>query len=85
MKREDIIRMARSAIRLSINDSSLTEFDAEKTVIDKAEFLYGFAKEIAANEREACALTCEGIAMDDQRQDSAAQDCAAAIRARGEE
>jgi hypothetical protein len=34
-------------------------------------------------EREACALTCEGIAADDQSEDSAAQDCAAAIRARG--
>lgn len=35
-------------------------------------------------EREACALPCEGIAADDQSEDSAAQDCAAAIRARGE-
>ena len=33
-------------------------------------------------EREACALTCEGIAANDQSEDSAAQDCAAAIRAR---
>jgi hypothetical protein len=38
---------------------------------------------VRADEREACALTCEGIAMDDMREDSAAQACAAAIRARG--
>ena len=37
-----------------------------------------------AAEREACALTCEGIAMDEQSDDSVALDCATAIRARGE-
>ncbi len=46
---------------------------------------YHFANLVAAAEREACALTCEGIAADDQSEDSAAQDCAAAIRARGDE
>jgi len=44
-----------------------------------------FAELVAAAEREACALTCEGIAANDQSEDSAAQDCAAAIRARGAE
>ena len=43
-----------------------------------------FGAMVAAAEREACALTCKGIASDDQSKDSAAQDCAVAIRARGE-
>ena len=45
--------------------------------------LMTLVERVVAEEREACALTCEGIAMDDMREDSAAKDCAAAIRARG--
>lgn len=48
MTREDIIRMARTALRLSVNDESLPSFDAEKTILNEYEFLYWFAKEVAA-------------------------------------
>ncbi len=54
MNREDIIRMARSAIRLAAKDTDLTNFDQEATILDRYEFLYWFAKEAAAAEREAC-------------------------------
>jgi hypothetical protein len=43
-----------------------------------------YERSLVAAEREACALTCEGIAMDEQSDDSVALDCATAIRARGE-
>ena len=72
MTRDDIIRMAREAGLVGL---------VEAEVIENFE---RFASLVAAAEREACALTCEGIAADDQSEDSAAQDCAAAIRARGD-
>jgi hypothetical protein len=52
MDRDDIIRMARSAIRLAAKDTDLTNFDQEATILDRYEFLYWFAKEAAAAERE---------------------------------
>jgi len=73
MNREDIIRMAQKA-GYGPSLSVLHVYALER-----------FAALAAAAEREACALTCEGIAADDQSEDSAAQDCAAAIRARGDE
>jgi isopropylmalate/homocitrate/citramalate synthase len=81
MTREDIIRMARRAIRLSVNDASQTEFDAEKTILDKYEFLCWFAKEVAADEREICAQICDGeTGLGAKHQGDV---FAAAIRARG--
>ena len=59
MNRDDIIRWARSAIRLSADDASLMGFDQEATILDRYEFLHWFAKEAAAAEREACAKTVE--------------------------
>ena len=52
MTRDDIIRWARSAIRLSADDASLMGFDQEATILDRYEFLYWFAKEVTAAERE---------------------------------
>lgn len=91
--RDEIIRMARTALRLSINDESLPSFDAEKTILNEYEFLYWFAKEVAAAEREVCAQVCEAqenrvvrrhLARIEFDPDSLmARKCASAIRARG--
>ena len=59
MTRDEIIRWSRSAIRLSADETSLMGFDQEKTILDRYEFLYWFAKEVAAEEREQCAKVCE--------------------------
>ena len=100
MNRDDIIRWARSAIRLSADDASLMGFDQEKTILDRYEFLCWFASNVATDvrkeEREACAKVCEKQIksyMSKQyttdplggfRERFAAEQCAAAIRARGE-
>lgn len=62
MTRDEIIRMARHAIRLSVNDASQISFDVEETILDKYDFLYWFAKEVADAEREVCAKACVGMA-----------------------
>ena len=56
------------------------------------EALVAFAKLVAAKEREECAQTCENLPIPNQFSESegsiwdvAALDCAAAIRARGEQ
>ena len=73
MNRDDILRMAREAgIRLS-KDVWPWEGEAEES-------MEHFANLIAAAEREACARVCDG---DGVRQ-STGDECAAAIRARGE-
>jgi hypothetical protein len=63
MTRDDIIRWARSAIRLSADDASLMGFDQEKTILDRYEFLCWFASNVAtdvrADEREQCAKVCD--------------------------
>ena len=72
MKREDIIRMALD-----------TGFDADdETTLTSLE---RFASLVAADERIACAISCEVNAarwVDDMRKNYAAHECAAAIRAR---
>lgn len=69
MTREDIIRMARRAIRLSVNDASQISFDVEETILDKYEFLYWFAKEVAAAEREKFTIHAAALVRD-ARQDA---------------
>ena len=49
---------------------------------DEKEFLYYFAKLVAAKEREACAKLCEGIFI--WSYDDPAETAAKAIRARGQ-
>lgn len=73
MTRDDITRWVRSAIRLSADETNLTGFDQEKTILDRYEFLYWFAKEVAAAERDECAKQLDALGNDH---------CAAAIRAR---
>lgn len=80
MTRDEIIRWARSAIRLSADETSLMGFDQEKTILDRYEFLYWFAKEVAAEEREQCAKVVEASPSYDWHR--FACEAAAAIRAR---
>lgn len=72
MTRADIIRMALD-----------TGFDADdETTLTSLE---RFASLVAADERIACAISCEVNAarwVDDMRKNYAAHECAAAIRAR---
>ena len=72
MTRDDIIRMALD-----------TGFDADdETTLTSLE---RFASLVAADERIACAISCEVNAarwVDDMRKNYAAHECAAAIRAR---
>ena len=79
MTDDDILRMAREA-------GGAWEYSRSHPVpcVMYDEELLKFARLVVAAEREACALTCEGIAMDEQSDDSVALDCATAIRARGE-
>ena len=73
MTRADIIRMARDAGML------VPQYR------DHIEHLERFASLVAADERIACAISCEVNAarwVDDMRKNYAAHECAAAIRAR---
>lgn len=67
MTREEIIRMTREA----------GGFDATP------EFLERFAALVAAHEREACAKVCDKYAEESSNPMNFAENCAAAIRARG--
>jgi len=70
-KEEEIIEIARHADR---------EWDCDR---DMFEWLETFAKLIAEKEREECAKVCD--AYDNGRYSNAADLCAEAIRARGQE
>jgi hypothetical protein len=73
MNREDIIRMAREAgygDALSMLHSNALE---------------RFANLVAAAEREACAALCDKISDDDGFEGGYADNCAKAIRARGQQ
>ena len=80
MTRDDIIRMAREVGILDFRD------DNSEYVKDVLDGLERFASLVAADERIACAISCEVNAarwVDDMRKNYAAHECAAAIRARG--
>jgi len=77
MNREDITRMAREA--------GFVGFDGDNGSLRR------FAALVAAAEREACAMACEGLTPEWPDQPGIAQaerttmlDCAAAVRARGQ-
>jgi hypothetical protein len=86
LSRDDIIRMAREA-----------GFFIPRNGIPENGALMRFAALVAAAEREACARVCESVieeireiadnvlSHEDWRSIQAAQDCAAAIRARGQQ
>ena len=79
MNREDIIRMARAA---GCKPFRSPEHWDDVQVFATPDVLERFAALVAAAEREACAKVCDVI--DDGREDLSAE-CAAAIRARGEQ
>ncbi len=72
MTRDDIIRMAREA---GVSESEL--FPGEQAI-------ERFAALVAAAEREACAKVCDERATADGWEGCYADQCAAAIRARGQ-
>ena len=80
MTRDDIISMAREADIIDFRDA-----DDDPHTAQMVEFLERFAALVAADERIACAISCEVNAarwVDDTRKNYAAHECAAAIRAR---
>ena len=89
MNRDDIIRMAREA------GFSLKNFAEPPNpyihIFGYGETLERFAAIVAAAEREACARVCEDLEPDNRHEGAwiagwcdGTNDCAAAIRARGE-
>ena len=74
MNRDDIIRMAREAGILMRSH----EHQTEPTKLER------FAAHVAAAEREACAQVCESLFDADDTSCDEAEQCAAAIRARGQ-
>ena len=86
MTRDDIIRWARSAIRLSADGTLLMGFDREATILDRYEFLCWFASNVAtdvrADEREQCAKLCYELPWKDMDHIPSNLAFAAAIRAR---
>jgi hypothetical protein len=80
----DIIRMAHEALLMSAMDGC--EWSAPIPGADYPDRLSEFAKLVAAAEREACAKVCEDLTLAHPgRADLTADQCAAAIRARGKE
>jgi hypothetical protein len=71
MTRDDIIRMAREA-------GAVIVYDAEVGLFGDAK-VEAFANLVAAAEREACIRDCDSVDL------VGADDCIAAIRARGQE
>ena len=82
MTREDIIRMARKAVRLP--EPQTPQEEAIERAL--APIFERFAALVAKHEREACARLCEEllsvVSAGDEHRDGVA-DCVAAIRARG--
>ena len=84
MNREDIIRMAREA---GCKPFRSPEYWDDVQVFATPDVLARFAALVAAFEREACAKACDELKPFGPHlyiQKATAQDCAAAIRARGE-
>ena len=88
MNRDDIVRMAKEAW----GEGNVYRFDSPKHWPEVEEMFVRFATLVAATEREACASLCfqmwdewmdEGDKSEFSRPD--AEDCARAIRARGQE
>ena len=77
MTRDDIIRMAREA---GLERNGYWEFDKNRL----ERFFLLAAAAGAAAEREACARVCDEYAKNSSNPMNFAENCAAAIRARGE-
>jgi hypothetical protein len=82
MTQDEIIEMAKEA-RIHRDDSWRFEMLQEKNALE------AFAKLVAAKEREACAKLCDDFsahywAKNDAHESVIYEECAAAIRARGQ-
>ena len=82
MRQDEISRMAREAAQLDGTnppEKSVTLYAAKSS-----RFLEKFAALVAAAEREECAKVCDSVVIEHPgRADLTADQCAAAIRARG--
>ena len=85
MTRDEIVRIAREAgclgPGLGGDPDGLWEPSGHENVTD---LMFRFAALVAAAEREACAKVCDEIAQRDETGYGIAEDCASAIRARGQ-
>ena len=87
---KEIRALVSRAARLAVDDASLGSFGPhEKTIIDNLDFLYWLVKLAKDDEREACARVIDLIALKYQKKhyasdENVADECAAAIRARGQ-
>ena len=79
MKREELILMVQEAV---VEFSNANPFDFRLIKIETNE---RFADLVAAAEREACAKVCDGYTQYGDPITNWSIDCAAAIRARGNE
>ena len=88
MTRDDIIRMAREAGfragHIELHNSDPMPFIAPCSATDCMPELVRFAAIVAAAEREACALICDEYAANSSNPMNFSENCAAAIRARGD-
>ncbi len=83
MTQDEIIEMAREAASHGVEKHP----SGEVIYVFYNEHLMNFAKLVAAKEREACAKVCEELGAKDDSfyaEFSRSEDCAEAIRARGE-
>jgi len=81
MTQDEIIEMAVSNGFYKNDEGTITSPFIED--VDISELLLGFAEDVAAKEREACAKECEHTALR-MGSEWMAQHCSEAIRARGE-
>lgn len=81
MNRDEIIAMAREA---GFDMSRLPSIRAENVYGEVNDELAIFAALVAAKEREACAQVCDGVENGEGETAGLACECAAAIRARGQ-
>ena len=91
MSHKRIRDLASRAIRLSAEDGKITGFGLagfdqhEKSIVDNLDFLCRLVKLAEMDERETCAKVCDVIAGGDWVHPETAEECATAIRARGQE
>jgi hypothetical protein len=78
MTNEDIINIAHDAGMTPISHVSTADVICSRASLER------FAALVAAAEREACAALCDKISDDDGFEGGYADNCAKAIRARGQ-
>ena len=84
MTQDEIILMARQAWISDKEAQLITEFDEAYLSCTYLTDLTAFAKLVAAAEREACAKVCDELSAKHTWEGCYANECADAIRARGQ-